>query len=189
MIDRRHLLGSLALVALAPGAALAQTAAPKPAAPAAVPAAPKPAAPAAPADPKAFVEAIYKKISAGKGDSGGQPFWVDGKVRPKTFSKSLVAAWKKAEAAVPKGEVGPLDFDPFTSSQDPMVKKVSVTLLSSQGGKAEVAVKVYSPEAIAADEPVVIHIQLVEEAGAWKIDDMVDQSPSNGWRLRDFMGG
>ena len=188
MIDRRRLVGLLGLAALAPVSAWAQTAAPKPTAPA--PTAPAPAAAAKPAaDPKAFVDELYKKITAGKGDSGGQPLWLDPKVRPKTFSKSLVAAWKKAEAAVPKGEVGPLDFDPFTSSQDPLVKKVATTLLSSAGGKAEVEAKIYSPEAITADTPVVLHFLLIQEGGAWKIDDIVDQSPSNGWKLRDFMGG
>lgn len=177
MIDRRSVAALLGFAVLAPGAAFAQAPAAKPAAPA-----------AAPVDPKGFVEGLYKKISAGKGESGGQQFWVDPKARPKTFSKSLVAAWKKAEAQVPKGEVGPLDFDPFTASQDPRVKKVVVRLVSSEGARAEVEVKVYSPEAIQADEPVVLTLSLVDEGG-WKIDDMVDQSPSNGWRLRDFMGG
>lgn len=181
MIDRRSVAALLGFAVFAPGAAFAQAPAAKPAAPAA-------GAAAAPADPKGFVEGLYKKISAGKGESGGQQFWLDPKARPKTFSKSLVAAWKKAEAQVPKGEVGPLDFDPFTSSQDPRVKKVVVRLVSSEAAKAEVEVKVYSPEAIQSDDPVVLSISLVNE-GSWRIDDMVDQSPSNGWRLRDFMGG
>lgn len=187
MIDRRRLTGLLGFVVLSPISALAQSAPAKPAQPATKP---SPAAAAAtPTDPKSFVEGLYKKISAGKGETGGQQFWLDPKGRPKTFSKSLVAAWKKAEAQVPKGEAGPLDFDPFTASQDPRVKKVLVRLVSSEGSRAEVEVKVYSPEALQADEPVVLTISLVDEAGAWKIDDMVDHSPSNGWRLRDFMGG
>ncbi len=186
MIDRRRLTGILGFVLLSPIAALAQNAPAKPAQPASKP---SPAPAAVPSDPKSFVEGLYKKITAGKGESGGQQFWLDPKARPKTFSKSLVAAWKKAEAQVPKGEVGPLDFDPFTASQDPRVKKVVVRLVSSEGAKAEVEVKVYSPEALQADEPVVLSISLVDEAGAWKIDDMLDHSPSNGWRLRDFMGG
>src|SRR3954454_14094093 len=80
------------------------------------------AAPPSPADPTAIVTAIYSRAAKGKGDGGGA-FIIENKAaKAKYLSKALVALWAKADAHTPKGDVGPVDFDPVTNSQEPDVK-------------------------------------------------------------------
>jgi hypothetical protein len=84
------------------------------------------AAPPSPADPSAIVTAIYSRAAKGKGDGGGA-FIIENKAaKAKYLSKALVALWAKADAHTPKGDVGPVDFDPVTNSQEPDVKSFKV---------------------------------------------------------------
>ena len=69
-------------------------------------------------DPLSILTAIYTRAAKGKGDGGGA-FVIENKAaKAKYLSKSLVALWAKADAHTPKGDVGPVDFDPVTNSQD-----------------------------------------------------------------------
>jgi hypothetical protein len=77
---------------------------------------------ATPNDPTAILTAIYTRVTKGKGDSGGG-FVIENKAaKAKYLSKELIALWAKADAHTPKGDVGPIDFDPVTNSQDSDVK-------------------------------------------------------------------
>jgi hypothetical protein len=72
------------------------------------------AEPAATDDPVAILNAIYARVAKGKGDGGGG-FVIENKAaKAKYLSKSLIALWAKADAHTPKGDVGPVDFDPVT---------------------------------------------------------------------------
>src|SRR6201997_312462 len=78
--------------------------------------------PATSDDPVAIVTAIYTRVAKGKGDGGGG-FVIENKAaKAKYLSKALIALWAKADAHTPKGDVGPVDFDPVTNSQEPDVK-------------------------------------------------------------------
>ena len=80
------------------------------------------AAPPAPSDPVAIVNAIYTRVIKGKGDGGGG-FVIENKAaKAKYLSKSLIKLWAEADDHTPKGDVGPVDFDPVTNSQEPDVK-------------------------------------------------------------------
>ena len=80
------------------------------------------AKPASPNDPVAIVNAIYARAAKGRGDGGGA-FIIENQVaKAKYLSKSLVELWANADAHTPKGDVGPVDFDPVTNSQEPNVK-------------------------------------------------------------------
>src|SRR3984957_20194938 len=84
------------------------------------------AEPASAGDPLAIVTAIYTRAAKGKGNGGGG-FVIENKAaKAKYLSKSLIALWAKADAHTAKGDVGPVDFDPVTNSQDPEVKSFKV---------------------------------------------------------------
>ena len=92
------------------------------------------AAPPTADGPAGIVTAIYTRAAKGKGDGGGA-FVIENKAaKAKYLSKSLVAFWAKADAHTPKGDVGPIDFDPVTNSQDPDVKSFKVAA-EKHGGR------------------------------------------------------
>ena len=98
------------------------------------------AAPPSPDDPAGIVTAIYTRAAKGKGDGGGA-FIIENKAaKAKYLSKSLVELWAKADAHTPKGDVGPVDFDPVTNSQEPDVKSFDVTVEKQEADKAAIAV-------------------------------------------------
>src|SRR5215472_96907 len=98
------------------------------------------AEPATSDDPVAIVTAIYTRAAKGKGDGGGA-FVIENKAaKTKYLSKSLVALWAKADAHTPKGDVGPVDFDPVTNSQEPDVKSFKVDAEKLEADKAVIAV-------------------------------------------------
>ena len=100
------------------------------------------AAPPSPNDPVAIVTAIYTRAAKGKGDGGGG-FVIENKAaKAKYLSNSLVELWAKADAHTPKGDVGPIDFDPVTNSQEPDVKSFKVVAEKLEADKAVIAVTI-----------------------------------------------
>src|ERR1700722_5689038 len=98
------------------------------------------AAPPSASDPVAIVTAIYTRAAKGKGDAGGG-FVIENKAaKAKYLSRSLIELWAKADAHTPKGDVGPVDFDPVTNSQEPDVKSFTVVAEKLEAGKAIIAV-------------------------------------------------
>jgi hypothetical protein len=73
-------------------------------------------------DPAAIVTAIYTRAAKGKGDSGGGFVTGSKMAKAQYLSKSLIELWARADKHTPKGDVGPIDFDPVTNSQEPDVK-------------------------------------------------------------------
>src|SRR5215212_4562277 len=134
--------------------------------------APVPPRPAAAADdPAGILTAIYTRVAEGKGDGGGA-FVIQTKAsRTKYLSKSLVVLWAKADARTRKGDVGPIDFDPVTNSQDPDVKSFKLAAEKLGADKATVAVTIESHQREGRANPgdKTIRYDLVHEAGQWKI--------------------
>src|SRR4051812_20387555 len=91
-------------------------------------------------DPVGIMTAIYTRVAKGKGEDGGNFVIADKAARAKYLSKSLAALWAKMDARTPKGEVGAVDFDPITNSQDPDVASFKVTPEKQDADKATVAV-------------------------------------------------
>jgi hypothetical protein len=146
------------------------------------------AAPPTSNDPLAIINTIYARAAKGKGDGGGG-FLVDSKAtRAKNLSKSLAALWIKADAHTPKGDVGPVDFDPVTNSQEPDVKSFTVTSEKSDADRATIAVTIIganAPRANAAD--AVIRYDFVRDSGQWKIDDIRGAEDGKPWSLRGML--
>ncbi len=148
------------------------------------------AAPPAASDPVAIVTAIYTRAAKGKGDGGGA-FVIENKAaKAKYLSKTLVELWAKADAHTPKGDVGPVDFDPVTNSQEPDVKLFKVVATSLEAEKAVIAVTIAgrnSPPRKPADRTV--RYDFVRDAGDWKIDDIKGTSDGEPWSIRDMLAG
>jgi Protein of unknown function (DUF3828) len=168
MITRRSLvLTSLLVVAVAP---LAR------------------AEPASPDDPVTILNAIYARAAKGKGD-GGAAFVIENKqAKAKYLSKSLIALWAKADAHTPKGDVGPVDFDPVTNSQEPDVKSFKVDAEKLETDKALLAVTITgrnTPPRKPSDQ--VVRYDFVREASGWKIDDISGASDGEAWSVRAML--
>src|ERR1700688_1051801 len=119
-------------------------------------------------DPVAIVTAIYIRAAKGKGDGGGG-FVIENKAaKAKYLSKSLIELWAKADAHTPKGDVGPVDFDPVTNSQDPDVKSFKVDVEKLEADKAVIAITIAgrgAPRVHSVDDT--IRYNFVR--GQWKI--------------------
>jgi Protein of unknown function (DUF3828) len=146
------------------------------------------AAPAAPNDPVAIINAIYARVAKGKGDGGGG-FVIENKAaKAKYLSKSLIRLWADADAHTPKGDVGPIDFDPVTNSQDPDVGEGKVTTEKLDADKAVIAVTITGRRVPAPKpEDQVIRYNFVRDDGQWKIDDISGVGDGEAWSVRDIL--
>ncbi len=145
------------------------------------------AAPPSPGDPVGIINAIYARAAKGKGDGGGA-FVIDSKAaKAKYLSRSLIELWAKADAHTPKGDVGPIDFDPVTNSQEPDVKSFKVVAEKLEADKALIAVTISGrmPRAKPADNT--IRYNLVREDRKWKIDDISGTIDGEAWSIRDML--
>jgi hypothetical protein len=145
------------------------------------------AASSAPSDPLAIINAIYARVTKGKGDGGGA-FVIESKAaKAKYLSKSLIKLWAAADAHTPKGDVGPVDFDPVTNSQEPDVKSFSAEAEKLEVGNAVIAVTIVSrtPPTRPADN--LIRYNFVREGGQWKVDDISGSSDGEAWSIRDML--
>jgi Protein of unknown function (DUF3828) len=146
------------------------------------------AAPPPVSDPVGIVSEIYTRVTKGKGDQGGG-FVTDTKAaKAKYLSKPLIALWAKADAATPKDEVGAIDFDPVTNSQDPDVKSFTLATEKLDPDKATIAVTLTSHRAErvnAVDQ--VIRYDFVHEGDKWKIDDIRGAVDGKPWSIRELL--
>jgi hypothetical protein len=146
------------------------------------------AAPPSPNDPLAIVNAIYAHAAKGKGDGGGAFIIESEAAKTRFLSKSLVELWTKADAHTPKGDVGPVDFDPVTNSQEPNVKSFKAVAEKLDADKALVAVTIAgrgAPRPKSVDST--IRYNLVRDNGQWKIDDISGASDGEAWSIRGML--
>jgi hypothetical protein len=144
------------------------------------------AEPAAAGDPVAIVTAIYTRAAKGKGDGGG--FVIESKAaKAKYLSKSLIALWAKADAHTPKGDVGPVDFDPVTNSQDPDVKSFKVDAEKLEAGRAAIAVTITGSQPRTKPADQIVHYDFVRDGARWKIDDIKGAADGAPWSIRGML--
>jgi Protein of unknown function (DUF3828) len=138
-------------------------------------------------DPVAILTAIYTRAAKGKGDGGGA-FVIENKTaKAKYLSKSLVALWAKADAHTPKGDVGPVDFDPVTNSQEPDVKSFKVDAEKIEADKATVAVTITGHRNDRKPADQTLRYEFVREANASKIDDIKGSADGEAWSIRKML--
>jgi hypothetical protein len=141
-----------------------------------------------PNDPAGIVNAIYARAAKGKGDGGGG-FVIENKAaKAKYLSRSLIKLWADADAHTPKGDVGPIDFDPVTNSQEPDVKSFKVVTEKRDADKAVIAVTIAGHRAPSPKpEDQVIRYNFVRDDGQWKIDDISGASDGEAWSIREIL--
>jgi hypothetical protein len=145
------------------------------------------AEPATTDDPTAIVNAIYARTAKGKGDGGGG-FVIENKAaKAKYLSRPLIALWAKADAHTPKGDVGPIDFDPVTNSQEPDVKSFKVETEKLDANTALIAVTLTGHAARTKPADAMIRYTFVREGSAWKIDDIKGASDGKPWSIRAML--
>ena len=146
------------------------------------------AAQPSPNDPVAVLNAIYARAAKGKGDGGGA-FIIENKAaKARYLSKALVALWAKADAHTPKGDVGPIDFDPVTNSQEPDIKSFGVVAEKLEADRAVIAVTIAgrgAPREKATDNTIRYHF--VRDDEQWKIDDISGASDGEPWSIRGML--
>jgi len=139
-------------------------------------------------DPADIITAIYTRAAKGKGDSGGA-FIIENKAaKTKYLSKSLIELWAKADAHTPKGDVGPIDFDPVTNSQEPDIKSFKVVAEKTEADRAVIAVT-FTGRNAPARKPVdrTVRYDFVREASTSKIDDIKGASDGEPWSIREML--
>ena len=139
-------------------------------------------------DPVAIVTAIYKKAGAGKGD-GGAGFVYDTKAaKAKYLSKSLIQLWAKADAHTPNDDVGPVDFDPVTNSQDPDVATFKVKQEKLESDRATITAT-FTGHRVPRKwtEDCTVRYDFVRDGGAWKIDDIKGTVDGQPWSVRTLL--
>ena len=131
--------------------------------------------------PKDIVEGLYRSAARKKGE------WDDpilmAPTRQRLFSKALLTAWTAADARNKADEVGWLDFDPISNSQDPDVNDLRVTVLREEASKTSIqAAFRVAPDPKSRVDRVVYAFVL--EDGAWKLDDIVGNPNGDRWSVR-----
>lgn len=145
------------------------------------------AEPPAASDPIAVLTAIYTRAAKGKGDGGGA-FIIENKAaKAKYLSKALVALWAKADAHTPKGDVGPIDFDPVTNSQEPDVKSFKVDAENTDADKATIAASITGHRNDRKPADQIVRYDFVREANSWRIDDIRGSSDGEAWSIRKML--
>ncbi|MBB4367465.1 hypothetical protein GGD63_000234 [Bradyrhizobium sp. cir1] len=138
-------------------------------------------------DPLAILTAIYTRAAKGKGDGGGA-FIIENKAaKTKYLSKALIALWAKADTHTPKGDVGPVDFDPVTNSQEPDVKSFKLDAEKMEADKATVAVTITGHRNDRKPTDLIVRYDFVREAGSWRIDDIRGASDGEAWSIRKML--
>jgi hypothetical protein len=145
------------------------------------------APPPAPVDPVAILTAIYARVAKGKGDSGGGFVIENPAAKAKYFSKSLVDLWARADDSTPKGDIGPIDFDLVTNSQEPDVKSFKVVAEKLEADNAVIVVTLTSRSPRPKPSDNTIRYNFVKDAGQWKIDDISSTLDGEAWSLRDIL--
>ena len=138
-------------------------------------------------DPVAILTAIYTRAAKGKGDGGGA-FIIENKAaKTKYLSRALVALWAKADAHTPKGDVGPVDFDPVTNSQEPDVKSFKVDAEKVEADKATIAVTLTGHRNDRKPADQIVRYDFVREANSWRIDDIKGSPDGEAWSIRKML--
>jgi hypothetical protein len=101
--------------------------------------------------------------------------------RDKLMSKGLAALFARDELYQEEaGEIGHVGADPFISGQDGEVKNLRVSVTEAPAnGRALVTASFRSFK-----QPVSVRFRMVEEGGAWRIDDIVNRVDGKDYPVR-----
>jgi hypothetical protein len=142
-------------------------------------------------DPRSILNAVYNRVTRGKGDSGGGFVTLTKSARARYLSRSFAALWLKAESRVPKGDGDPVGFDPVTNSQDPDVKSFTMATENFNSQRATIAVTITGHNASRANPTdAVIRYDFVRDPTVrdpWKIDEIRGAVDVKPWSVRALL--
>ncbi len=120
--------------------------------------------------------------------------WLNRAKRSAWFSRDLTALWSRCDARArqSKDQMGALDFDIATNSQLgwDSFKGYAVSVVSTGDGRAAVNARLKTganTDPPKFDSDNVIRYDLVQEGGAWKIDDVRSTTDGKPWSLRELL--
>lgn len=104
--------------------------------------------------------------------------------RDTLMSKGLAALFARDDLFQKEsGDMGHVDADPFISGQDGEVKNLRVTVTERpKSGKAVVTAAFNSFK-----QPVSVRFRMIEEGGAWRIDDIVNRHDGKDYGMREAL--
>jgi uncharacterized protein DUF3828 len=135
-------------------------------------------------EPEQIVKSLYEAAMKGK---QGAAFGLNPGDR-RLLTKSLKTLWDKADKKTnPKGdEVGAIDFDMVTMSQDPDIASYQLKTQNSDDQHATVtATFVIGPSRVDKGQKVVVNYDFLRESGVWKIDNVRSSIDKKPWTLRE----
>ena len=135
--------------------------------------------------PLALITEVYG--TAGPSGHYQQPLaiFAEAALREQYLSKGLRAALAEMDKRTPEGDIPNLDFDVVSDSQDPDVHDLRISTESETPEKAVVVATFKSHDDA---ERTVLRYDLVQEDGAWKVNN-VEASGKNHWRVSDIIAG
>ena len=138
-------------------------------------------------DPAAIVAEIYGP--AGNGEETGAAFGLVRKQRRKYLTQSLDALWTKAEAKIPPGESGPIDWDVTTNSQGMEVGSFTQKVVKRDANHATIVVELTAktPWLRKSPDENIISYHFAREHGRWMIEDIRSADDAFAGGLRDLL--
>jgi hypothetical protein len=131
--------------------------------------------------PRDIIETLYSQAEAKKG--GWDSPLLKSSVRGHVFSKALLRAWNAADARNRKGDVGWLDFDIMSNSQDPSVNGLRINVAGASATSSMVAAA-FRFDTDPKSEVTRVFYDFVLEDGTWKIDDIRGGTGGDQWSVR-----
>jgi hypothetical protein len=143
-------------------------------------------APAQAREPEAIVKSLYESTMKDSLRPGFGVTWADRKL----LTTSLRTLWDKADKKVnPTGkELGAIEFDLISLSQDPNIASYSVKTETSDAARASItATFVIGPNHTHTGQKEIVHYDFLREKGAWKIDNIRASIEKKPFALRAFL--
>lgn len=141
---------------------------------------------AADASPDVPIREAYVITTRHLAGSGGKPVAAPWQKphRDRLMSRELASLFARDELYQEEaGEMGNLGADPFLSGQDGEIKNLKVSVTEPPAnGRALVTASFRSFK-----QPVSVRFRMVEEGGAWKIDDIVNRVEGKDYPVRDVL--
>ncbi|HEV7256806.1 MAG TPA: DUF3828 domain-containing protein [Bosea sp. (in: a-proteobacteria)] len=145
-----------------------------------------PSVQAAEPGPEAPIRAAYAITAKQLASAGSKPVSAPWQPphRDRLMSKALAALFARDDLYQQEaGEMGNLGADPFLSGQDGEIKSLRVTVTEAPAnGRALVTAAFRSFR-----QPVSVRFRMVEEGGAWRIDDIINRIDGKDYPVREAL--
>jgi hypothetical protein len=127
--------------------------------------------------PKSLVDAIYQPYLGGRQQADLDQFYSE-RLRQLFADQAGAPVTTAVETTGSVGVGRPVDFNPFIDADHGLLLDVTVGEPLVVGDKALVTVGFHN-----FDQPTLLTLSLVNEAGSWKVDDVTSTGGEANWML------